>query len=353
MSETDIIYSEQVKAEAARLGFCACGLAPAGPVAAPCADYVRSWLAAGCQGAMDYLERRVALRLDPCRLVEGARTVVAVALPYAPAAALHPDGYALARYALGRDYHDVVRGRLRELMAALGLEEDRDGRPFCDTAPVDERYWAVRCGLGWTGRNRLLVVPGHGSYVFLGELVVRRPADVYDTPMASRCGDCRRCLDACPTGALTEGGLDARRCLSYLTIEQRGPLPPDAGRQMGRCIYGCDRCAEACPWNRHVPPTTEPDFQPAAALRAMTAADWHRLSPEQYRALFRRSAVRRAKYEGLLRNIRAVEPAASAAGALLPAETALPPGGAAYSGGEKIGRRKNRAGGLVIPEKNS
>lgn len=315
--ETDILSSQTVKAEAARLGFCACGLAPAAPVGGAHAAYVRRWLAAGCQGAMDYLARRVELRLDPRLLVPGARTVVAVALPYAPVAALRPDGYALARYALGRDYHDVVRERLRRLMAALGLHEEADGRPFCDTAPVDERYWAVRCGLGWTGRNRQLIVPGHGSYVFLGELVLRRPADAYDSPLAPRCGDCRRCLDACPTGALAADGLDARRCLSYLTIEQRGPLPAGTGARMGRCIYGCDRCAEACPWNARVAASADPAFQPSSALLAMTSADWHDLSPEQYRALFRGSAVRRAKYEGLLRNIRAVEAAASpsAAGA--------------------------------------
>lgn len=318
-TEADILISRTVKAEAARLGFCACGLAPAAPVDAAHAAYVRRWLAAGCQGEMDYLARRLELRLDPRQLVPGARTVVAVALPYAPTAALRPDGYALARYALGRDYHDVVRERLRRLMAALGLHEDADGRPFCDTAPVDERYWAVRCGLGWTGRNRQLVVPGYGSYVFLGELVLCRPADAYDVPLAPRCGGCRRCLDACPAGALTADGLDARRCLSYLTIEQRGPLPPGTGARMGRCIYGCDRCAEACLWNVRLAHAADPAFEPSPALRAMTAAQWHALSPEDYRALFRGSAVRRAKYEGLLRNIRAVEAAAAS-----PAEADAP-----------------------------
>ncbi len=309
-TESAILSSRQVKAEAARLGFCACGLAEAGPVAPERAAYVRRWLEAGCHGGMAYLERHAPLRLDPRLLHPGARTVVAVALPYAPAAPLRPGGYTLARYALGHDYHDVVRGRLRRLMAALGLEEGRDGRPFCDTAPLDERYWAERCGIGWTGRNRQLFVPGYGCYVFLGELVLCRPADAYDVPMSPRCGDCRRCLDACPAGALSASGLDARLCLSYLTIEHRGPLPPGTGRRMGRCIYGCDRCAEACPWNRALTGGADPEFRPSDALRAMTPADWQALTPEAYRALFRGSAVRRAKFEGLQRNIRAVAAAA-------------------------------------------
>lgn len=296
-----------IKAEARRLGFSACGLAPAGPVSAERGARIRKWLAAGRHGTMDYLARNVEKRLDPRQVFEGARTVVSVALNYYPAVSVGTaEGYTLARYAYGRDYHDVVRERLRALMAALGLQEFADGRVFCDTAPIDERYWAVQAGLGWQGRNCQLIVPGAGSYFFLGELLLRHEADAYDRPLPPRCGTCRRCLEACPAAALSADGIDARRCLSYLTIEHRGPLPAAAGMQMGRCIYGCDRCAEVCPWNRFASPSDETAFRPSAALCDMSAADWQTLTVERYRALFKGSAVKRTKFEGLVRNIRAV-----------------------------------------------
>ncbi len=307
-----ILSSKKLKAEALRLGFSAVGVSPAEAVATWRADDVRRWLADGRNGEMEYLANNLEKRLDPRLLLDGAKTVVSVALNYFPGETLSPEGYRMARYAYGQDYHDVVRRKLRELMAALGLEEHRDGRVFCDTAPVDERYWAWRSGLGWQGRNCQFIVPGCGSYFFLGELLLVHPADEYDRPAyphggATPCGTCRRCIDACPAGALSDdGGIDARRCLSYLTIEHRGALPSDAARRMDGCIYGCDRCAEACPWNNFARPTGEADFAPSEALRSMTAADWQSLSEEDYRRLFKGSAVKRAKYEGLMRNIRAV-----------------------------------------------
>lgn len=299
----NILSSLQVKTEAARLGFSACGLAPAAPLPKERAEALHRWLAAGMHGEMSYLERHATLRLDPTLLVPGARTVVSVALNYYPAATPPEGGFRLARYALGLDYHDVMRRRLRALLAAIGAESD--GRPCCDTAPVDEHYWAVRCGLGWQGRNGQLIIPGAGSYFFLGELILTLPADRYDEPSAPRCGTCSRCVKACPGGALNgDGTMDARRCLSYLTIEQRGPLPSGTGRLMGRCFYGCDRCSETCPWNRFARPTDVEAFAPRPGLLDMTDEAWLRLSPEEYRTLFKGSAVKRAKYEGLMRNIR-------------------------------------------------
>ena len=305
--ESKVLSSDTVKAEALRLGFSACGLAPAEPLSPGRVAEYRRWLDEGRHGEMDYLARHAGLRQDPRRLVEGARTVVSVALNYYQDIQWPEGGYRLARYACGRDYHDVVKAKLRQLMCRLGLEEGADGRVFCDTAPVDERYWAVRCGLGWRGRNGQLILPGAGSYFFLGELVLLLPADRYDRPVPGRCGSCRRCVEACPAGALPgDGTMDARRCLSYLTIERRGPLPSGTGRQMGHCIYGCDRCAEVCPWNRFARPAAGEDFRPREALLSMTPAAWKKLTEEDYRTLFRGSAVKRAKYEGLMRNIRAV-----------------------------------------------
>lgn len=309
-----ILSASLIKATAQRLGFAACGMAPAEPMAEPYASRLRQWIAEGQHGTMDYLERQLEMRLDPRLVMEGAKTVVSLALNYYPERTLSPDGFDFARYAYGKDYHDVMRQRLRLLMSELGLEEHIDGRPFCDTAPIDERYWARRCGLGWTGKNTQLIIPRAGSYFFLGELLLKHPCDHYDEPMTeSLCGKCQRCLTACPTQALNGEHLDARRCLSYLTIEHRGELSEEVKEKLGRCVYGCDRCAEACPWNKFARATEVAEFQPSEALQAMTADDWANLTIEQYRQLFKGSAVKRAKFEGLQRNISAVQSGGSGA----------------------------------------
>ncbi len=307
-SATLTLHSETIKAEALRLGFSACGVAPAEVVDEAAASRYAAWLADGCHGEMGYLERGLEMRLDPRKLVEGARTVVSVALNYYPAREMDAAGYTFARYAYGKDYHDIMRHKLRQLMAALSLADYADGRCFCDTAPIDERYWAWRAGLGWTGRSGQLVLPSAGTYFFLGELVLIHPADAYDAPMTDGCGTCRRCVAACPTGALRgDGTMDARRCLSYLTIEHRGEISDETGEKMGRCVYGCDRCSEACPWNRFACPTSEIAFAASDELLAMTPEDWQKLSEERYRELFKGSAVKRAKFEGLQRNLKAVK----------------------------------------------
>lgn len=303
------LSASAVKDAARRHGFDACGLAEAGPVSPGRQADVARWLAEGRCGAMDYLRRHAGLRADPRRVVPGARTVVSLALNYYPER--HPEAFDFAYYAYGRDYHDVVRVRLRALLAELaegaGMPPETLGRGFCDTGPVDERYWAVVAGLGWWGRNAQLIIPGCGSYFFLAELIVTLPADVYDRPVANGCGACRACLTACPTGALSpDAGLDARRCLSYLTIENRGPLPPGTAAAMGRCLYGCDRCQQTCPHNRRAVPTRVADFRPSSDFLAMTPQAWACLTPDDYRRLFRGSAVKRAKYEGLRRNIDAL-----------------------------------------------
>lgn len=206
-----------------------------------------------------------------------------------------------------------MKHRLFELFRLISEDAakagiDLGGRAFCDTAPVSERYWAWRAGLGFIGKNTLLIIPHKGSYFFLGELFLTSPYDSYDSPLGNKCGRCTRCMDACPGGALyAPFRMDARRCLSYLTIENRDALPPGTAAEMDHCIYGCDRCQMACPHNRFAVPTTIPELQPRPALLAMTRDDWRHLTYEQYLELFRHSAVKRAKYEGLMRNIRAVE----------------------------------------------
>lgn len=220
-----------------------------------------------------------------------------------------------------KDYHDIMKSRLRQLATAFGFEDalhsERQNnlfRAFADTGPVLERYWAWQAGIGWIGRNHQLIIPHAGSMFFLGELLLNVEL-AYDQPMPSRCGRCHRCVDACPTHALIpkddesmpSTDFDARRCLSYQLIENRQKLSADAVETMGDCIYGCDRCQKACPWNRFSTPTTDPLLQPSEALMKMTKEDWHELSVEKYRQLFKGSAVKRVKYEGLIRNIRAAE----------------------------------------------
>ncbi len=314
------LSAAQIKAEALRLGFSACGLAPAAPADTLHAAFLRQWLAQGRQADMDYMARHEDLRLDPRLLMEGCRTVVSVILNYRPATPIPPDRLQIAWYAYGQDYHDVIRAKLQALLQALQQDfpdGTLQGRACCDTAPVLERYWAWRCGLGWIGRHTQLVVPHAGSAFFIGELLLNLPADTYDSPIASGgtgysdsfatlCGTCTRCVDACPTHALSAGGLDARRCLSYLTIENRGPIPEEAAQEMYPYLYGCDRCLQACPHLRHAVPAQEPAFTPRPELLQMTKEDWRHLSVEQYRRLFKGSAVKRAKYEGLVRNLTAL-----------------------------------------------
>ena len=286
-----LLNSTDIKAQALRLGFIRCGLAKAEPVAEPFASRYRRWLELGLCADMDYMRRHVEMRLQPDLLVPGVQTIVSLAMNFMPSER-QP---AISLYAQGQDYHDVVRGRLNRLMQDCGLE----GRAFVDTAPVLERYWAWRSCVGILTRSGLISVPGCGPTVFLGELFLTAEADSYDAPLPDSLPDTIGWPSLCP--ALTEEGLDARRCISYQTIEHRGPLPADV--RLGTTFYGCDRCLRATPQFAEAHPTAEQAFQPSEALLKMTPADWQALTEEQYRALFRGSAVKRAKYDGLKRNI--------------------------------------------------
>ena len=303
-----LFNSKDIKAQATRLGFAACGLAKAEPVDELFADRFRRWIELDFCAGMDYMRRNVDMRLCPDLLVPGVKTIVSLALNFMP----QRQQPAISLYAQGRDYHDVMRERMRQLMEALQLE----GRAFVDTAPVLERYWAWKSGIGIITQSGLISVPGCGPTVFLGELFLAQEADQYDrpipnasllgrgkdttgrlyTPLPNREG---QGVGFCP--ALTPEGLDAHRCISYLTIEHRGPLPEDI--RLGRTFYGCDRCLRATPGFAEATPTEEPAFQPSEALLQMTPDDWQALTEEQYRTLFKGSAVKRAKYDGLKRNI--------------------------------------------------
>lgn len=296
-----LLNSKDIKAQAQRLGFVACGLAKAEPVADHFAARYRRWLELGYCAEMDYMRRNVEMRLRPDLLVPGVRTIVSLAMNFMP----ENHQPAISLYAQGKDYHDVMRGRMQQLMEALQLE----GRCFVDTAPVLERYWAWRSGIGIiTQEGGFISIPGYGPTVFLGELFLTQEADHY-SPLPSSPKEAETQLGTPPLGgdrgglcpALTPDGLDARRCISYLTIEHRGPLPD--GICLGRTFYGCDRCLRATPQFAEAQPTKEPAFQPSEALLQMMPDDWEGLTEEQYRTLFKGSAVKRAKYDGLMRNI--------------------------------------------------
>lgn len=302
---------DNIKAEASRLGFFVCGFAKAAPVTDAMRRHYLDWLAEGGNADMAYLSNHLDKRFDPRLLVPGVKTIVVVALNYFPAHRL-PDGEPqIADYALGLDYHDIVKQKLRQLAENVGFA---DYRAFVDTAPVLERYWAVQAGLGWIGKNQQLIIPHAGSEFFLGELFITEELQP-DEPKLNRCGTCHRCVDACPTHAVclpiehVEGygditKFDARLCLSYQTIENRGELSEEANAAMGDTFYGCDRCQHACPWNRFAKPCTEPLLQPREELLDMTRQKWDNLTVDDYRRLFKGSAVKRAKYEGLMRNIK-------------------------------------------------
>lgn len=295
-----------IKSEAKRLGFAVCGIAKACDVPAAESDRLTDWVAQGLHGEMSYLERNSDKRQSPTTLFNGCKSIICVAMSYAQEEhdeeKLH-----LSRYAQGKDYHKVVKDRLYLLLTAIKEKTEVKGRPFCDSAPVMERFWAARAGLGWIGRNHQLIIPHMGSYFFLGELFVDCELE-YDNPFDSNfCGNCHKCLDNCPTAALSAERFDARKCLSYLTIEYSGELPKNIGEKMGKCFYGCDRCQAACPWNKHTAPCATKELRTSKELATMNDESWRKLTKEQYDNLFTDSAVERAGYEKLMRNIAALK----------------------------------------------
>lgn len=312
------INIENLKSEAQRLGFSACGVSEAQAVDVQHSEAFAKWLETGKNGSMDYMARNSDKRLDPSLLLPGAKSVITVALNYYPSVKIAPNHPQFAYYAYGKDYHEVMRTRLNRLAHALGIYDVRDkkaeaeveegrwrGLVCCDTVPTLDRYWAWRGGIGWIGRNTSLIIPRVGSFCFLGEIITEVQFDRYDKPMDERCGKCRRCIEACPCCALEPFSLDARRCLSYLTIENREEIPAEAAVKMDGYVYGCDRCQLACPHNYMASPTDVDEFSPSKELLSMTSSDWLTLSKQHYDQLFKGSAVKRAKYDGLMRNIKA------------------------------------------------
>jgi len=294
-----------LKNRATELGFEACGIAKAGFLEDE-APRLEKWLKAGMHGEMRWMENHFEKRHDPTKLVDGAKSVVVLLHSYFPEKEIPAeDNYIISKYAYGKDYHLVIKEKQKRLLQELSEKSGScEGRVFVDSAPVLERAWAVKAGLGWIGKNGCLIVPGKGSYFFISEIITNLNFD-YDPPLpVDFCGSCRKCIDACPTKALIAPRiLDARKCISYLTIESKNEIPDEFKGKFSDRIFGCDICQDVCPWNRFSKPNSEKDFHPSPALQQMTKKDWAELTEESFENLFGKSAVKRTKYKGLMRNI--------------------------------------------------
>jgi epoxyqueuosine reductase len=298
-----------IKTEARRLGFSSCGIA----VATQLDDDARrleAWLSKGYNAGMQYMERNFDLRTDPRKLVPGARSVITLLYNYYPAQKQQVEAPKIAKYAYGVDYHYVIKDKLNELLAFIGDNIGAvDGRGFVDSAPVLERSWAVRSGLGWVGKNGNLLTRHSGSYFFIATLITDLLL-VPDAPFStSHCGSCTRCVDACPTDAIvTPTHIDASKCISYLTIELKDALiPNDMHNKMEGWMFGCDICQDVCPWNRFSKPNVEPLFTPLPEVLNLSVNEWEAMTEETFNKVFKNSPMKRSKWKGVQRNIKAIK----------------------------------------------
>ena len=294
-----------IKDEALRLGFTDCGISSAELLEE---DSVRlkSWLDKGMQGTMDWMERNFEKRTDPRLLLEGTKSVISVILNYYPEGQQVPEAPVLAKYAYGEDYHFVMKDMLNDLLEFIRKNiGEVQGRAFVDSAPVMDRVWAKRAGLGWIGKNTNLISREHGSFVFIGELLVDMELEPDHKPVPDLCGTCTLCIDTCPTGAITEPYvLDGSKCISYYTIENKGNMPAGMEENFKNRVFGCDICQDICPWNwKKAKPHHVERLKPLTGLMEMTHADWHNLTREEFNQKFTKSPIKRPKYEGLRRNL--------------------------------------------------
>ncbi len=293
-----------IKQKALELGFAAVGFAAAGELTKE-KEFLRIWLDEGLHASMHYMENYFDKRVNPQVLVPGAKTVISLALNYFPGELQHDESApVLSKYAYGIDYHFVLKDKLKSLFGYINSAiQPVEGRGFVDSAPVLDRAWAARAGLGWIGKNTNLIIPRTGSFVFIGELIIDLELE-YDKPINERCGSCTRCILACPTNALIKPYvLDSNRCISFLTIENKDAIPETYKGKLEDRVYGCDICQDVCPWNRNHEATTETAFTPSKRLLGLSLQEWREMDETTFRELFKKSAVKRAKFQGLKRNI--------------------------------------------------
>ena len=298
-------YAQFIKREAKALGFLSCGIAKAGFLEEE-APKLEEWLRQGRHGQMKYMENHFDKRLNPTLLFPGAKSVITLLFNYY-SEEKQQDASApkISQYAYGEDYHHVIKQKLRQLLERLRDNIGAiEGRVFVDSAPVMDKAWAQKAGLGWVGKNTNLIAKRTGSFFFIAEIIsdLDLPADL---PVVDHCGSCTACIDACPTDALTAPyEIDGSKCISYATIELKEAIPTHFQGKMDGWVFGCDVCQDVCPWNRFARPSDEPAFRPSAELLEMNQRDWEELTEETFRRVFKKSAVKRTKFQGLQRNIR-------------------------------------------------
>jgi len=296
-------YTQLIKAESIRLGFLTCGISKAGFLEEE-APRLETWLNQNMNGQMSYMENHFDKRLNPTLLVDGAKSVISLLLNYYPAELQNQDSYKVSKYAYGQDYHSVIKEKLNELLYFIQTEiGEVSGRAFVDSAPVLDKAWAAKSGLGWIGKNSNLITQKVGSFYFIAELIIDLELE-YDTPTTDHCGSCTACIDACPTEAIVAPYVvDGSKCISYFTIELKDNLPQEMKGKFDDWIFGCDVCQDVCPWNKFSKPHNEPLFQTAPEILSYSKSDWEEITNDTFQKVFKNSALKRTKYEGLLRNI--------------------------------------------------
>lgn len=299
------LYTNKVKQIASQLGFDACGISKAEFLVEE-APKLEQWLKNNYHGEMYYMENHFDKRLDPSLLVPGAKSVISLMYNYFPSDNQVEDSYKVSKYAYGEDYHHVIKDKLYDMVEILQNDFGAfNARVFTDSAPIMERTWAQRSGLGWLGKNSLLISKGKGSFFFLAEIILDLELE-YDPPFTTdHCGECRRCIDACPTQAiLANNTVDGSKCISYFTIELKDEIPVEFKGQFEDWAFGCDICQDVCPWNRFSTPHQEEKFMPDDRLLNYTKNEWEDITEDIFREVFKKSPVKRTKYEGFNRNIQ-------------------------------------------------
>jgi epoxyqueuosine reductase len=297
-------YSKFIKEEAKRLGFISCGISKAGFLEQE-APRLENWLKNNRNGQMAYMENHFDKRLDPTLLVDDGKSVVSLLLNYYPDSKQNDESFKISKYAYGQDYHFVIKDKLKEFLHSIQENiGEVSGRAFVDSAPVLDKAWAAKSGLGWIGKNSNLITQRVGSFYFIAELIIDLELE-YDYAVTDHCGSCTACIDACPTQAIVAPYVvDGSKCISYYTIELKENLPEEMKGKFDEWMFGCDTCQDVCPWNRFSKPHSEPLFNPNPELLSFTKKDWIEITEETFRTVFKNSPVKRTKFDGLKRNIK-------------------------------------------------
>jgi len=297
-------YSDFIKNKSIELGFISCGISKSGFLENEIGRF-ESWLKNNYHGKMSYMERNFDKRMDTRKLVDGSKSVISLLFNYYPSKEINNNCFKISKYAYGKDYHFIIKDKLKTLLSSMRNEiGEIDGRVFVDSAPIMEKAWAKKSGLGWIGKNTNLISKKTGSFFFIAEIIVDLELE-YDNEVTDHCGSCNACLDACPTDALYEPyKIDASKCISYFTIELKEQFPNDLKKDFNDWIFGCDICQDVCPWNKFSRPNEEPLLNPLKEINQYSKKDWLELTDEVFKVVFKGSPIERTKFNGLKRNIQ-------------------------------------------------